>query len=258
MQEQAAQNLSKTEQLIDRQFDKIRELEAAGRFLEAERFRELLGVITETRDALRLRLTVSSQLRVTELRNGGLPDHPDISSLLKQILEKGLQLTGTDLGNVQLMDWKSGYLTIAAQRGFADPFLEFFRVVKSDDGSACGRAVRHRRPVVIEDVLKDAEFAPCREIAVEAGFRAVQSTPLISRDGAFLGVLSTHFPRRHRPSECELQMLQALGEMAGNAIVTHRHKLRREDRNRGSVTLAALDRSLQLLQCVDKKVVRTT
>ena len=37
--------------------------------------------------------------------------------------------------------------------------------------------------------------------------RAVQSSPIISREGNFLGVLSTYFRKPHRFSGSELEML---------------------------------------------------
>ena len=46
-------DLQHSERRISRQIEKIRELEAAGRLSEGERARELLAVMTETRDALR-------------------------------------------------------------------------------------------------------------------------------------------------------------------------------------------------------------
>src|SRR5262249_15770276 len=117
------------------------------------------------------------------------------------------------------MNWKRGYLTIAAERGFNDDFLNFFRHVKAEHGSACARAIRNRRSIVIEDVLLDREFAPCRRIVMDAGVRAVQSTPLISSRGAFLGVLSTHFTATHRPSEREMQAVKMVAELTANEII---------------------------------------
>ena len=122
----------------------------------------------------------------------------NLQSVLDCALSESLEVTGTVLGNVQVMDWKTGCLTIAGQRSFNDEFLTFFRSVRAGTGSACGRAMRERRSIVIEDVLLDREFAPYRTIALKSGFRAVQSTPLISSSGAFVGVLSTHFPAAHR------------------------------------------------------------
>src|SRR5215472_11174498 len=143
----------------------------------------------------------------------------DRRSVLECLLAGCLELTGTVLGNVQVMDWKTGCLAIAAQRGFNEEFLRVFRCVKADSGSACGRAIKDRGSVVIEDVLLDREFAPYRTIALEAGFRAVQSTPLISSSGAFLGVLSTHFPATHRPLDSEMRAIRRMGELAANAMI---------------------------------------
>ena len=186
----------------------------------------------------------------------------DLCSVLNSGLSLALQLSGTDLGNVQLMDWKTGSLTIAAQRGFNDDFLSFFRLVTAACGSACGRAIRERCSIVIEDVLLDREFASYRTISLKAGFCAVQSTPLISSSGAFLGVVSTHFPAAHRPSEVEMQALEVAGELTANAIICQRARARIGDRHsdekvvedRIASTLAAVQRSHELLRRIDRRL----
>src|ERR1700741_4077225 len=90
-----------------------------------------------------------------------LQECADVESVLACALSCSLELSGADLGNIQLMDWRTGELVIAAQHGFDDEFLNFFRRVRAEDGSACGRAMRTRHPVAIVDVLFDPEFAPC-------------------------------------------------------------------------------------------------
>src|SRR5262249_24163156 len=135
---------------------------------------------------------------------------------------RSLQLTGAPLGNVQLMDWRTRSLSIAMQHGFNDAFLATFRRVTPDSGSACGRAIRMREPIVIADVLCGPEFSPYRSLALASGFRAVQSTPHVSSSGAFLGVLSTHFPLPHRPSHREMLALASLSEITANALIRQR------------------------------------
>lgn len=142
--------------------------------------------------------------------------------VLESVLSRGLELTGTVLGNIQLMDWRTGCLAIAAQCGFNDEFLNFFRYVEIEGGSACARAIRERRAIVVEDVLRDWEYAPCRTIALDSGYRAVQSTPLISSAGTFVGVLSTHFATPHRPSAEEMLALSELAESTANVIILRR------------------------------------
>jgi PAS domain S-box-containing protein len=78
--------------------------------------------------------------------------------------------------------------------------------------------LRSRKRIVIEDVETDPACAALRSIARAAGYRAVQSTPLVSRDGALLGVLSTHFRSPHRPSQQDLQGLDLYVRQAADFI----------------------------------------
>ena len=120
------------------------------------------------------------------------------------------------------MDWQERNLAIAAQSGFDNKFLSFFRRVALRSGSACARAILNRQSIVIEDVLIDEEFAPYRAIALEAGFRAVQSTPLVSTSGALVGVLSTHFSARHTPTDNDMRAMTAVARVTANAIIHQR------------------------------------
>ncbi len=177
----------------------------------------------------------------------------DVSAALDCVLECSLELTGTRLGNVQLMDWKAGYLAIAAQRGFGAEFLTVFRRVELDHGTACGRALKSRTTVVIDDVMTDPEFSPYREVAGRAGFRAVQSTPLVSRIGAFVGVLSTHFGAVGRPTTSQLQRLQEAAELAANAII----RLRANDHERLlASSRQSLEHSYRSLDHAEKLLAR--
>jgi GAF domain-containing protein len=53
---------------------------------------------------------------------------------------------------------------------------------------------------------------------LKAGVRAVQSTPLVSRSGKLLGMLSTHYRMPHRPDEREIRLFDLLGRQAANII----------------------------------------
>jgi hypothetical protein len=92
-----------------------------------------------------------------------------------------------DFGDIQLYNPETRALEIVAQLGFQHDFLDYFKVVR-DAGVYCGRAKDLRERIIIEDVETDSEFAPHRHIA---GFRAVQSPPLVSRIHDPLGVPST-------------------------------------------------------------------
>jgi len=140
-----------------------------------------------------------------------------LGELLEEILEATIALQRADFGNVQLYNRQTETLEIVAQRGFGPEFLDYFRSVPPGMG-ACGLALRRRQRVIIEDTEADSAYAPCRAAAAAAGYRAVQSTPMFSRDGELLGMLSTHFWQPHRPSEWNLRLTDLYVQQAAGLI----------------------------------------
>jgi GAF domain-containing protein len=136
---------------------------------------------------------------------------------LDEALEGAVALLHADFGTIQLRSPRDGVLRIAVQHGFAHALLEGFTAVAGDE-SAGGRAAAEHTQVVLEDVVRDPAFGPRRAIAAAAGFRAVQSTPLIDRGGRLHGVLSTHWRRPHRPAEHELRLMLTYGRLLADAL----------------------------------------
>ena len=137
--------------------------------------------------------------------------------LLEEVLSATIALQKADFGNLQLYNPHTQSLEIVAQHGFRQEFLDHFASVP-EDSAACGRALRDKERVIIEDVQSDSAFAPHRQIAAAAGYRAVQSTPLFSRSGQPLGMISTHFRQPHRPSERELRFTDFYARQASDMI----------------------------------------
>ena len=143
---------------------------------------------------------------------------PDLTAALYEILDATILLMEGDLGNIQLYDQESKTLSIAAQRGFPEGFTNALGTVTIDDQTAGARCLRARQRIVIRDVNADAAYAPYRKFAALAGFRAVQATPLIGRDGKFLGALLTHLREARDFSMRELRVLDLYSRQAADAI----------------------------------------
>src|SRR5262245_24447327 len=188
-------------------------LHAARRRSEADR--ERLGKqITERRraeEALReseakIAADLEAMTRLYDLGTRLLGcDH--LQAALDEVLEGAIVTSGADYGNVQLYNPQIGALEIVAQRGFRQDFLDYFRTVRVDEGSACAQAMRSGQRIILEDVELDPAYEPHRRISAAAGYRAVQSTPLKSRNGSVLGMLSTHFRLPQRVSERNQRLL---------------------------------------------------
>ncbi len=138
---------------------------------------------------------------------------------LDDVLRLAMAELGAAKGNIQLLDRPSQTLFIAVQQGFEQPFLDFFRTVSASDNCACGVALREQKRIIVEDVDADDGWQPMLGVARDAGFRAVQSTPLLGRDGRVAGMLSTHFDVPHRPSEDDFKRMARHVERAFDLIV---------------------------------------
>jgi len=129
-----------------------------------------------------------------------------------------MEFQAADLGSVQLLDRETQQLRIVAQHGFRAAFLKRFEQVGMDDDSSSGRAMRARVPVHISDVTTDARYKPYLETASEAGYRAVQSTPLINRKNELVGMLSVHFRNPKEFTEREQHMSEMVARQAADLI----------------------------------------
>ena len=141
----------------------------------------------------------------------------ELQPLLVEILDATIELQNADFGNVQLYNPQNRTLQIVAQHGFKPEFMDQFREVR-DDSATCCRALRSGSRVIVEDVQTDEAFKPHLQIAAAAGFREVQSTPLFSRSGQPLGVISTYFRSPRRPSERELRLTDLYARQAAELV----------------------------------------
>jgi two-component system chemotaxis response regulator CheB len=115
-----------------------------------------------------------------------------LRAAVERLLDEATSMHGTDLGDVQILDRPRGVLHIAAQRGLPREFLDHFREVRADDGSACARALAGEI-VDVPDVAADPAFEPHRAAMAAGRARAVRSVPFADRSGAPLGVVSVLF-----------------------------------------------------------------
>jgi two-component system CheB/CheR fusion protein len=152
--------------------------------------RELRAV----KDELATELAVMTQLHELGTR---LLSSSDTLPLLEEILDAAIGLQHADFGSIQLCDRVTERLLVSVQRGLEPETVAYLDSLE-DPRAACGGGLRRER-VVIEDVAADPGYEIHRQMAQRAGFRAVQSTPLFDRAGAFVGILATYFRQPHRP-----------------------------------------------------------
>jgi PAS domain S-box-containing protein len=146
----------------------------------------------------------------------------DLRRALDEILAGAIELLGADMGIIQILDSAGDLLKIEAHRGFNQDFLDTFSKVSAAGDSSCGNALRSGERIVIADVEADKILAPFRRLARAAGFRAVQSTPIMNREGALSGTLATHFRSVYRPTAHDVGLLDLYVRQAADIIDRHR------------------------------------
>lgn len=167
---------------------------------------------------------------ISRLRSAG-----NLRQLLSVALDDVIALHGAERGNVQLLD-ATGQLVIVAQLGLSREFLTVFRRVELHEGSVCARAAKENRIVFVPDVEKDPEFSPYLDIARRIPFRAVLSSPAVTSDGRFIGIVSTHSANLFRPTPLELETLSAYCTELADSLFGH---LRISDRHEVAESLSA-------------------
>jgi CheY-like chemotaxis protein/nitrogen-specific signal transduction histidine kinase len=146
----------------------------------------------------------------------------ELRATLYEILDAAILVLQGTFGNIELYDPIRGVLKIVAQRGFREEFMQAMGTVPINTGLAGARAIRNRKRVIIPDVGEDPEYEPYRTLAANAGYRAVQATPMLSREGEVLGALVTHLPEARDFSVHELQVLDLYSRQAADAVVRTR------------------------------------
>ncbi|HVV44849.1 MAG TPA: ATP-binding protein, partial [Bryobacteraceae bacterium] len=117
-----------------------------------------------------------------------------------------------------------GELRLLASRGLDEEGKKVWEWVRFDTDSTCGQALRTGRRAVATDV-GSCEFlagTPGGASLLQAGIHSAQSTPLYSRSGSLVGMISSHWSRPHTPTERDLRLLDILARQAADLIERRR------------------------------------
>src|SRR5579872_2250943 len=137
------------------------------------------------------------------------------AGLYKKIVEAAVAIMRSQYASMQILYPDSGgigKLRLLASSGFSPEAEKFWEWVYRHTGSSCGAALRAEKRVIIPD-FETCEFmqsAPTLPVFLQAGIFAAQSTPLYSRSGKLLGMISTHWNYRHNPPQRLLDLLDIL------------------------------------------------
>jgi PAS domain S-box-containing protein len=141
-------------------------------------------------------------------------------TLYDHIIGAAMELMGSDAACVQMLAADNTSLTLLAWTNFHPDCVPFWQRVAAGAGSACSKALSDNQRVVVTDI-ETCDFMAGTQEQLEyrrAGVRGVQSTPLRSRTGQLLGMLSTHWRAPHTPTEDDFRFFDVLARLAADLI----------------------------------------
>lgn len=133
-------------------------------------------------------------------------------ALYDQILDTALQLMRADAVSIQLLDDDGKRLRRVASRNLHPDSTDYWTWVDASHASTCGQALSKKERVVVEDVEAGPELAGTGDLQAfrASGTGAVQSTPLLTRTGRPVGMISTYWRTPRRIDESDFGLFDIL------------------------------------------------
>ena len=150
----------------------------------------------------------------------------DLEALYGKIVDAAVSITGSQFGTMQLLcpqghpSGHGGELQLLCSRGLPPEAVGFWQWVSPMAYSSCTMALQLGQRAIIPDFEEWADIAGTEDLIAfrRAGIRSAQTTPLRSRDGRLLGMISTHWSAPHQPSERDLRLLDILARQASDLL----------------------------------------
>ncbi|WP_448650407.1 ATP-binding protein [Pseudomonas fluorescens] len=150
----------------------------------------------------------------------------DLEALYAKIVDAAVSITGSQFGTMQLLcpqghaDGHAGELQLLYAHGLPPEAVGFWQWVSPLAYSSCTLALKLGQRAIIPDFEEWEEIAGTEDLLAfrRAGIRAAQTTPLRSRSGSLLGMISTHWNTPHQPSERDLRLLDILARQAADLL----------------------------------------
>lgn len=161
----------------------------------------------------------------------------ELQPLLRAITEAAAEITASEAASILLLDPGSGDLRFAAVPGWQGDKLQ--QVSVPVDRSIAGWVVRHRQPLIVDDVSHDPRFYIQVDKAIDFHTRSILATPLIFKDKV-IGVLEAVNKRsgdRFTPEDVE-----SLATLAAQAAIAIENARLLEQVQRAYEDLSQLER----------------
>lgn len=161
--------------------------------------------------------------RLLQKRSMELAWEEDTAALYQKITDAAVVIMQSQYASMQALHKDqdgNGKLKLLASSGFSQEAQNYWQWVYYNTDSSCGAAYRAGKRIIIPN-MAECEFMQGTTnlpVYLDAGIYAAQSTPLYSRAGKLLGMISTHWDHPRSASERDLSLLDILARQAADLI----------------------------------------
>lgn len=164
-----------------------------------------------------------------------------VQVLYGEIVETAIALTGATGGTLQRLDSDTQELLLLASRGFPQHMIDRLHRIDAGAYTFCGVALTAGENTAFPEANRTyVNFEPAAnspepnspepnppepnspdeatQLHLEAGFLCAQSTPLVSRKGNLIGMVSTYWSTQQHPDPRELRFIDLLARQAADLI----------------------------------------
>ena len=201
--------------------------------------RQLVAIAIEREQAEADLRQAEADARLLQTLGAELLSETGEETLYRKVIDAAAVLMRSEFASMQAVERApdgGSELRLMASRGFSPLAERAWQRVRCGSAAACGRALKTGTRILVPDVQTCAFLAGSEDLAVyrETGIRAVQTTPLVSRAGNTVGMISTHWNRPYAPPERDLRNLDILARQAADLIERRRNEeaLREADRRK--------------------------
>jgi signal transduction histidine kinase/CheY-like chemotaxis protein len=150
----------------------------------------------------------------------------DREALYGKVVDAAVSITGSQFGTMQLLcprghsSGHGGELQLLCSRGLPPEAIGFWQWVSPTAYSSCTMALKIGQRAIIPDFEQWDDIAGTEDLLAfrRSNIRSAQTTPLRSRNGNLLGMISTHWSQPHQPSERDLRLLDILARQAADLL----------------------------------------
>ena len=185
-----------------------------------------------------------AETRLLQSISSQLIQEDNVRAIYEQLLNAATGIMHSKMATMQMLFQEKNELLLLASKGFDPEIIKFWEWVKTGAESTCGTALKKNTRIIVPDI-ETSEYIKAEESRAAhrlAGIRAAQSTPLITRSGHLIGMISTHWDTVHEPSERELTLLDVLARQGADLL----ERKQREEKYLSNLQQEVSERTIEL------------